>query len=170
MRFRRLAAHVLAMSLLAACGACGGDAGPPSPSPLSSDDAGPSRDGSSPPSVDAAGTVHPPYNPGGAVQVLDGGPVCVDVNLAAFDRSCATASDCRSITAGEICSDACVCPNAVISANGMAAYEQTIAPLQRGVQLSRQAVCGCPPQNAPLCAQGLCELGFGSPLDDAGVP
>lgn len=84
-----------------------------------------------------------------------GGGACVDIDLSSYDVSCATAADCVSISAGEICPGTCTCGGAAINAAGQARYEQAIS----GVALGQ---CFCPEIPAPQCIAGVCSAGGGT--------
>jgi hypothetical protein len=100
------------------------------------------------PPVDAATiTVRPPAV---TIRPLDGG-VCVNVDPSAYDRSCDTAADCRSIASGMVCSGNCLCANSAISVYDWGRYQQAIEPL-----VGSAGVCHCPMESVPSCVDGGC--------------
>jgi hypothetical protein len=94
-----------------------------------------------------AGSSDPACSDGGSG---DAG-TCVDIDAESFDQSCTTASECTTITAGEICSDTCLCGGTTINKNGEARYAKEIAGLGHGE-------CSCPNQPIPACTHGKCTL------------
>ncbi|MGH7298270.1 MAG: hypothetical protein ACRELB_25245 [Polyangiaceae bacterium] len=80
-----------------------------------------------------------------------GGGSCVDVSASNYDTSCQSASDCTAITAGHLCSPACICPNALINASGLAQWQKDVSGLTSATP------CECPPSGAvPSCVSGTC--------------
>jgi hypothetical protein len=79
------------------------------------------------------------------------GAVCVDIDLATYDQSCTTSSDCVDITSGTLCSTGCLCGGSTINNSGNARYEAAIAQLS-----SVGPVCGCPFFGQPECLHGTC--------------
>jgi hypothetical protein len=87
---------------------------------------------------------------------------CVNVDLSTFDRSCKQASDCVSVTAGELCTGQCSCGGSFINADGLARYQQLVAGVEPGT-------CFCGEEPAPECIDGTCSVGTAIGGDDAGT-
>ena len=95
---------------------------------------------------------------------------CVNVDLSAYDRSCARDSDCMFIWAGMSCPGGCTLAcglvNAAINVDSQGCYEQTLAPLKAAVRTPRGAAsveteCHCPNETGspgPACVQGVCTV------------
>jgi hypothetical protein len=95
-------------------------------------------------------SVEPPPADGGGSGAGDGG-VCIDIDLAAYDRSCTSSADCISITSGQICSGACACGGSAVNASGAAQYDAALSGLELGI-------CGCPFMGLPQCVGGTCAV------------
>jgi hypothetical protein len=88
-------------------------------------------------------------------QVSDVAPLaCASADLSVFDRTCATASDCTTVTIGLVCGQGCACGPPVLSLGGIASYEVTLASLSSGASPN---FCSCPTPSAPQCVQGRCQ-------------
>jgi len=92
-------------------------------------------------------------HPGGGSGGSSDGGACVDVDLATYDQSCQSTTDCVEISSGVICPGACSCGGSVINASGEARYRATVGGLQTGE-------CPCPYFGAPTCVGGQCVLCF----------
>ncbi len=105
--------------------------------------------------------------PACGTQVADAaadGAVCVDVDLATYDQSCQTSSDCADITAGMLCTGSCECGGSAINNSGLARYQATIA------SLGSTGACPCPADGTLACIQNKCTVcGFG-PNQPNGCP
>ncbi len=77
---------------------------------------------------------------------------CVNVDLSTYDRSCKQASDCVSVTAGEVCTGQCSCGGSFINAGALGRYQQAVAGIEPGT-----CFCGVGP--APECIDGTCTVG-----------
>jgi hypothetical protein len=90
---------------------------------------------------------------GAAPSAPDGG--CVAIDVASYDRSCASDSDCTAISVGMVCNGGCqgACPNAAINVRDRACYEQTIPQPPGGAMF-----CECGNLAAPdaRCINGVC--------------
>lgn len=82
--------------------------------------------------------------------------VCVNVELSTYDQSCTTASDCVTITAGEICTDSCACGGSTINKSGQGRYDEQIASLDAHGGMG--GVCHCPVEKVPECLHGTCTI------------
>jgi hypothetical protein len=75
----------------------------------------------------------------------------VDIDVSDYDTSCTQDSDCIAITAGTLCTGACLCGGATINKSAEAQYEAAIASISSG---------GCPCASGPIpqCQGGTCTL------------
>jgi hypothetical protein len=80
----------------------------------------------------------------------DGGE-CVYIDLASYDQSCKSASDCVGIQIGEVCSGSCNCGGSLINQSGLARYENAT----RGIKFDD---CPCAADGLPQCVEGKCTL------------
>ena len=89
--------------------------------------------------------------------------VCVDIDLSTYDTSCAQASDCITILAGEVCSGSCDCFGPAVSASEQSRFDQAIS----GIEF---ADCPCVSPGPLKCLVGTCVLcGYkGASCPDAG--
>jgi len=95
---------------------------------------------------------------GAVFAACGGGATTLDV--AKYDRSCTTASDCVVVVTDSCCG----CPNAAISNKDLAQYEADLAAAGRNCPQCEEKPC------APLpaqCAAGVCTTGASMP--DAGT-
>ena len=92
----------------------------------------------------------------------DAAVTCVNVDLSTYDRSCKQASDCVSVTAGEVCTGQCSCGGSFINAGALGRYQQAVAGIEPGT-----CFCGVGP--APECVDGTCTAGNAIGADDAGT-
>jgi hypothetical protein len=76
---------------------------------------------------------------------------CVNIDLASFDRSCRTDSDCMAVRGGMACPSGCACPNTAINVDDRLMYEETVASLPFTL-----GTCPCPSGPPHLCTQGVC--------------
>jgi hypothetical protein len=94
------------------------------------------------------------------------GARCVSLPLSTFDRSCASSSDCISISTGTICTDSCACGGSAVNASGEARYQAAISELDL-------RACPCVALGQPACVGGMCMMcGFDSDdpaCNDGGV-
>ncbi len=91
------------------------------------------------------------------------GSACVDVDLATYDQSCQSASDCMGITAGVLCPRACTCGGAAVNVAERLRYQTTVARLGT-------LACPCAAPAPIACVQNRCTVcGFG-PNQPAGCP
>jgi hypothetical protein len=150
---RILAVFALAGGLLLACGGKTVGSGPSG----SSSGGGSSGGGSS--SSGGGGSSGSASSSGGS---SGGGVACVYVDPSAYDQSCNQASDCVYIASGELCSGQCVCPQAVINASSLGAYDQATSSIV-------PSTCFCGNEPEPQCLDNHCTLD-GSVTIDAGAP
>jgi len=85
----------------------------------------------------------------------------VDIDLSTYDQSCQQASDCISVTSGEVCTGQCDCPDAVVNESEQGRYDQAISSVEL-------ATCFCGDGPEPQCVDNQCTLG-GSVTVEAGV-
>ena len=90
-----------------------------------------------------------------------GGGSCVNVDITTYDRSCRSASDCVTISAGTICSGECFCGGATINVDGQSRYDDTVRPVDTDA-------CSCPAGPTPECIDNTCTICTGSPNDPPG--
>ena len=153
---RALAIPAFAGCLLLACGGKTTGNGSPGGSSGGSSSGGTSSGGSS--SGSSGGTSSSGASSGGS----SGGVVsCVNIDLSTYDLSCQQASDCIFVTSGEVCTDQCNCPQAVVNRSEQGRYDQAIASVNPGT-------CFCGDPGEPQCLANQCTLG-GSVTVDAGV-
>ena len=77
-------------------------------------------------------------------------PVCADLDLSTYDVSCSSDSDCIVVKGVIACTGLCWCGGDVaINVDGLARYEQTLAPLQSSLDNN---CC----DDWPVCIQGAC--------------
>ena len=95
-----------------------------------------------------------------------GGVACPVVDLASFETTCVTDSDCMPILTGNWCQygcPSCQPANAAINTSGAALYEsETTLPYENS--------CGCIADNAAACVAGQCVLCPGGACGDGGQP
>ena len=95
--------------------------------------------------------------------VVSDGSVCVNIDLATYDRSCAADADCALVAVGLLCSGSCGCPGSTISSSGMARYQAETSSVSLGT-------CPCVAIGVPRCLQSVCKIcGFG-PNQPSGCP
>ena len=90
--------------------------------------------------------------------------VCVNIDLATYDRSCQTSTDCVGIASGPICNGDCACGGSTINLDGEARYNAALSGVTLGV-------CPCVAGGIPTCIQNVCTLcGLGNqpPCPDGG--
>src|SRR5580658_7799893 len=121
-----LAAPLLAYFLLSACGgkilAGSGDTG--------FGGGGGGGGGSSTGGSSSGGSSTGYGGAGGNTAVSPGGG-CVDIELSAYDTSCVQSTDCISVSAGLICTGACLCGGqGAISASAQAQYNAALSSIQ----------------------------------------
>jgi hypothetical protein len=90
--------------------------------------------------------------------------VCVNIDLATYDRSCQTSTDCIDIASGQICSGDCACGGSAVNVDGEARYKAALS----GVTIGE---CPCVAGGIPACIQNVCTLcGLGNqpPCPDGG--
>jgi hypothetical protein len=75
----------------------------------------------------------------------------VAIVLSSFDQSCNQASDCVTITSGNLCDGDCQCGDSAINQSGLAEYESEVSQVTQGL-------CKCFSQGAPQCVAGTCTL------------
>jgi hypothetical protein len=74
----------------------------------------------------------------------------VSINLASFDQSCNSDSDCVLVPGGgTFCDGYCGCPTAAINSSGQASYNAALSPLTTGD-------CFCPSSGSPSCQNHVC--------------
>ncbi len=91
--------------------------------------------------------------PDGGIITEPDGAVCVDINLATYDTSCNSDSDCSLIVGGQICSRSCLCPGAPVSASEVSRYQSAISVLPPAVQ-----TCDCALLGVPRCVNKTCTI------------
>jgi hypothetical protein len=89
----------------------------------------------------------------------DSGKDCVDI-AGYFQSGCATASDCITITTGQLCTGGCACGNSAVSATEEAHYQSLLS--SSGIELGE---CGCPEEPVPQCLGGMCTICRGTASD-----
>jgi len=145
--------RLLAFGLLVACGwmagsSCGGSdssgAGGTGPDASASGDPGTPIDAS-------ATTGHAGPDGSTADGALDSGD-CAEIDLATYDRSCRTDSDCIPIATGTVC-PGCMCSSAAINVSGRDRYFRTLLQLPPA---SGTCQGGCPGAGAATCVHGVC--------------
>jgi hypothetical protein len=97
------------------------------------------------------------------------GATCVSIDVSTYDSSCQQASDCVYVAAGEVCSDTCDCPSALIDSAEVGRYDQAVASVLSANGVSPGELCPCPAELEPLCMDSRCFVpGFGP--EDAAPP
>ncbi len=96
--------------------------------------------------------------PDGGTGAGDAG-VCVDDDVANYDTSCNTASDCAEVTTGNFCSPICTCGGSTVNVSAQAAVQQAVEQAQKIVG---EALCECPAVPEPKCVSGKCVQPTGS--------
>jgi hypothetical protein len=85
----------------------------------------------------------------------------VFIDPSTYDQSCKVDADCVPITAGDICTGACLCGGVTINRSGQARYDAAISGIMPGP-------CLCPAQPVPQCIGGTCGFCTGGPTDPPG--
>jgi hypothetical protein len=92
-----------------------------------------------------------------AVVCPDGGAAdagqCIDIDVANYDTSCTTTSDCVEVTAGTFCSPICTCGGSTVNVSSKAAVQQALDQAEKTLGT---AECGCPVILPPQCVGGKC--------------
>lgn len=84
------------------------------------------------------------------------------LKAADYGQTCAADTDCTPIFQGDVCTEACRCPNAAISNPSYAEYK---ADLSNAEKLSASdasnviTTCECPAYLGPCCRNNVCEVG-----------
>ena len=71
---------------------------------------------------------------------------CVDIDVTTYDQSCQSDSDCVEITAGQICTDGCLCGGSTINASGLPRYDAAIG------SIGNTLACPCASNGHPVCS------------------
>jgi hypothetical protein len=108
------------------------------------------------PACSDGGTVTSDGSTGDETVTVDAKSTCVEIDLASYDQSCNTASDCTLIETGLVCSGSCNCGGSPINVSGEAQYEKATS----GITFEE---CPCAEEGPLQCVGGTCTLCSGSP-------
>jgi hypothetical protein len=156
-RRRSLIASFAALATLLGS-ACGGAVDP----------SGSSNGGGSSSGTTNGGTTSGGTSNGGTTGSTSGGATtgCINVDISTYDVSCNLASDCITITPGQICANECTCGGAAINVSGQARYAAELSSIQTPPDQYGFNDCACVAiESSPECIQHVCTLCTGHPGD-----
>jgi hypothetical protein len=79
-----------------------------------------------------------------------------------YGQACAVDTDCTPIFQGDVCTQACRCPNAAIRNTSLAQYKSDLSNAEKlGANDASDVIttCECPAYLGPCCRNSLCQVG-----------